>query len=92
MVIHIDATYENGILRPSEPLNLPNATPVHVTVVPHTGHKAEDALADDIDEDVLPAGPILTVEEFRHVMEQGTIRAPSLPLDFDRDDIYSDHD
>lgn len=87
MVIHIEATYVNGILRPSEPLNLPNATPVHVTVVPRS-----DVLSDDTDEDVLPPGPILTVEQFRNVMEQGTIRAPSLPLDFDREDIYSDHD
>jgi predicted DNA-binding antitoxin AbrB/MazE fold protein len=87
MVIHVDATYENGILRPSEPLNLPNATPVHVTVVPQS-----DILTDDTNEDILPAGPVLTVEEFQRIMKEGTIRAPSLPLDFDRDDIYSDHD
>lgn len=87
MIIHIEATYENGILRPSEPLNLPDATPVHVTIIPQS-----DIVADDTDEDVLPTGPILTTEEFRRVMEQGTIRAPSLPVDFDRDDIYSDHD
>jgi predicted DNA-binding antitoxin AbrB/MazE fold protein len=87
MVIHVDATYENGILRPSEPLNLPNATPVHVTVVPQS-----DILADDTDEDILPAGPVLSVEEFQRIMKEGTILAPSLPLDFDRDDIYSDHD
>jgi predicted DNA-binding antitoxin AbrB/MazE fold protein len=94
MVIHVDATYENGILRPSEPLDLPNATPVHVTVVPHTGHKTEDTLADDIDEDVLPAGPILTAEDVRRIIEQGAIRGTGrgLPIDFDRDDIYSDHD
>ncbi|MDZ4656768.1 MAG: antitoxin family protein [Bythopirellula sp.] len=87
MVIHIEATYENGILRPSVPLNLPNSTPVHVTVVPRS-----DVVGDETDEDVLPQGPNLTVQEFRKVMEEGTIRAPSLPLDFDRDDIYSDHD
>jgi predicted DNA-binding antitoxin AbrB/MazE fold protein len=87
MIIHVDATYENGILRPSEPLNVPNATQVHVTVVPQS-----EVLADDTDEDVLPAGPVLTVEEFGRIMKEGTIRAPSLPLDFDRDDIYSDHD
>jgi len=89
MVIHIDATYENGILRPSEPLNLPNATPVHVTVVPQS-----EILADDTDEDVLPAGPVLTAEEVRRIIEEGAIRGTGagLPIDFDRDDIYSDHD
>lgn len=89
MVIHIEATYENGILRPSEPLNLPNATPVHVTVVPHT-----DVLADDTDEEVLPPGRALTAEEFRRILKEGVIRGAGrgLPIDFDRDDIYSDHD
>jgi predicted DNA-binding antitoxin AbrB/MazE fold protein len=89
MVIHIDATYENGILRPSEPLNLPNAMPVHVTVVPQS-----EILADDTDEDVLPTGPILTAEEVRRIIEEGAIRGTGvgLPIDFDRDDIYSDHD
>jgi predicted DNA-binding antitoxin AbrB/MazE fold protein len=87
MVIHIEATYENGILRPSEPLNLPNATPVHVTIVAQS-----NILTEDNDEDILPAGPTLTFEEFQRIMKEGTICAPSLPLDFDRDDIYSDHD
>jgi predicted DNA-binding antitoxin AbrB/MazE fold protein len=89
MVIHVDATYENGILRPSEPLNLPNATPVHVTVVPQS-----DVLADDTDEDVLPPSRALTAEEFRKILEEGVIRGAGggLPIDFDRDDIYSDHD
>jgi predicted DNA-binding antitoxin AbrB/MazE fold protein len=89
MVIHIEATYENGILRPSEPLNLPNATPVHVTVVAQSG-----ILAEDIDEDTLPPGRALTSEEFRKILEDGVIRGAGvgLPIDFDRDDIYSDHD
>ena len=77
MVIHIEATYENGVLRPSHPLDLPNATPVHVTVIPQSG-----VFADDTEEDILPAGPVLTVEQFRNVMEQGTIRAHSKTLDF----------
>lgn len=77
MVIHIESTYENGVLRPSEPLDLPNQTPVHVTVV---------------SEEILPDAPQLTVDEFRKIMKEGTFRGGTLSVDFDRDDIYSDYD
>jgi predicted DNA-binding antitoxin AbrB/MazE fold protein len=87
MVIHTEATYENGVLRPSQPLDLPNATPVHVTVVPQSEVSSEES-----EEEVLPQGPSLTVEEFQRILKEGTIRGGSLPIDFDRDDIYSDHD
>jgi 4-amino-4-deoxy-L-arabinose transferase-like glycosyltransferase len=33
--IETDAVYEGGVLRPAEPLALPDGTPVHVTVAPH---------------------------------------------------------
>ena len=32
MTIHVQATYENGILRPAVPLDLPNLAQVHVAV------------------------------------------------------------
>lgn len=88
MVIHIDATYENGVLRPSEPLDLPNQTPVHVTVVAQDRVEGEDPSTDE----ALPAGPEVSAADFRRILEQGSIRAGTLPIDFDRDDIYSDHD
>jgi predicted DNA-binding antitoxin AbrB/MazE fold protein len=88
MVIHIDATYENGVLRPSKPLNLPNQTPVHVTVVPQEQLEHSNSSA----EEELPEGPMVSLDDFRRILNAGTIRAGSLPNDFDRDDIYSDHD
>jgi len=88
MAIHIDATYENGVLRPSEPLNLPHRTPVHVTVVPQYELLGDEVAADEI----LPEGPAITVEGFRRIMSDCTLRAGTLPVDFDRDDIDSDHD
>ena len=36
--------------------------------------------------------PPITPEEFRAILDKNTFRAGSLPIDFDRDDIYSDHD
>ena len=88
MAIHIQATYENGVLRPNEPLDLPNCTPVHVTVVPQNERLGE---SDDLEE-TLPDRPPITVEQFERIMSQGVIRAGTLSLSFDRDDIYSDHD
>lgn len=88
MVIHIDATYENGVLRPSEPLDLPNQTPVHVTVVPQENLQSEDSFGNE----VLPEGPTVSVDEYRRILDRGTVRAGTLPVDFDRDDIYADHD
>lgn len=49
---HIEATYENGVLKPSEPLDLPAGSRVQVTIV--TGEeqekrdRKEDPLADVI--------------------------------------------
>ena len=87
MAIHFDATYEDGVLRPQTPLDLPNSTPVHVTVVPRGGHAEQDQ-----EDESLPDGPRLTVDQFLQIMRKGTFRANSLPVDFDRDDIYADHD
>jgi hypothetical protein len=36
--------------------------------------------------------PPITPGEFRAILDKNTFRAGSLPIDFDRDDIYSDHD
>lgn len=87
MSLEFDATYENGVLRPSGPLDLPDQTQVHVTIVPQ-----QVSAFVELDEDVLPEPPLLTVEEFHRILSQGVMRGGSLPVDFDRDDIYSDHD
>jgi predicted DNA-binding antitoxin AbrB/MazE fold protein len=87
MVIQTNATYENGILRPSGPLDLPDRSQVHVTIVPQ-----QELAFEEPEEEVMPEPPLLTVEEFRRILSKGTVRAGTLPVDFDRDDIYSDHD
>lgn len=83
MTIHVAATYENGVLRPAEPLNLPDRTPVQVTVV---------SARKDASEPALRTSSKSSVEEFRRIMREETIRVGALPVSFDRDDIYSDHD
>jgi hypothetical protein len=94
MSIDIDATYRDGAIHPDQPLNLPDNTPVHVRVVP----KAEGFLPDPFPtkrEEVLairPTPPRITAEEFDALVEKYSVSVGSLPLDFSREDIYSDHD
>ena len=87
MNIQVDAIYENGVLRLQAPLDLPNSTAVRVTVAARP--QADD---DDVDKTPLPRKRRLTVEEFRQIMDRVTFGAGTLSPDFDRDDIYSDHD
>ena len=82
MTIDIDATYRDGAIHPDTPLNLPNNTPVHIRVVA----KSEQNTVE------LPPSPRFTVEEFRERIAKYAVKAPPLPLDFSREDIYSDHD
>jgi hypothetical protein len=79
MNLEFDATYRDGALHPDAPLNLPNNTPVHVTVA---------AKAPSL----LPQSPRITVEEFDALIEKYSFSVGSLPADFSREDIYSDHD
>jgi hypothetical protein len=76
MSLEFDATYRDGALYPDAPLNLPNNTPLHVTAAA----KAP------------PQSPRLSVEEFDAIFNKNRFTAPSLPDDFSRADIYSDHD
>jgi hypothetical protein len=94
MTIDIDATYRDGAIHPDTPLNLPNDTPVRVRVVakpdvfppipfPTT---REEILA------IRPKSPRITSEEFRARIAKYAVSVGSLPSDFSREDIYSDHD
>lgn len=63
----ITATFENGVLRPSQPLNLPEHTQVRVTIESVAGGMTvEERLAawDDLMRTIKPhAGPHLTRDE-----------------------------
>jgi len=94
MSIDIDATYRDGAIHPETPLNLPNNTPVHVRVVP----KVEGSFPDPFPttrEEILairPKSPRITPEEFDEIIKKHSVSVGSLPVDFSREDIYSDHD
>lgn len=76
MSIEFDATYRDGAIHPDAPLNLPDNTPLHVMAAAKA----------------TPPSPRLTVEEFDAIFEKHRFAAPSLPENFSRADIYSDHD
>jgi predicted DNA-binding antitoxin AbrB/MazE fold protein len=48
MVYEVHAIYENGMLRPLTPLNLPEATEVVVTLREASNDKAHDLTADPL--------------------------------------------
>ena len=91
MVFHVEATYEGGVLRPDAPLALPDRARVDVTVKAQDEAFVEDA-DDEEEEEVRPEAPRLTVEEFRQILANRGPGVGTLPIDFDRHDIYTDHD
>ena len=82
MTIDIDATYRDGAIHPETPLNLPENTPLRVHVVA----KTQKGTAS------LPPSPRFTAEELRERIAKYGVSVGTLPPDFSRDDIYSDHD
>jgi predicted DNA-binding antitoxin AbrB/MazE fold protein len=89
MSMQIDATYRDGVIHPNQPLDLPNDTPVSVVVPavkPPAALTREDIIAKR------PKTPKISVEEFRERLEKYAVHVGSLPPDFSREDIYSDHD
>jgi len=89
MTINIDATYRGGAIHPDVPLNLPENTPVRVqlAIKPESvSLTPEDVIARR------PKAPRFTSAELRERLAKYTIRVGSLPPDFSREDIYSDHD
>jgi hypothetical protein len=88
MTIDIDATYRDGAIHPDTPLNLPNNTPIRVRVLSTAGSKPPT----NDDNVVPPKSPRITSEEFRERIAKYAVRVGTLPPDFSREDIYSDHD
>lgn len=89
MTIDIDAIYRGSSIHPETPLNLPENTPLHVVVVPKTGDRPlshEEIVA------IRPKSPRITSEEFRARIAKFAVGVGTLPSDFSREDIYSDHD
>jgi len=89
MTIDIDATYRDGAIHPETPLNLPDNTPVRVRVVPKPEafpKTREEILA------IRPKSPCFTGEQLDALLNKHSVSVGSLPADFSREDIYSDHD
>ncbi len=80
----IEATYRDGAFHPVHPISLPENTRVEVSVPAQLSREEIIALR--------PKAPKITVEEFDAIMKRNKLSAPSLPVDFSREDIYSDHD
>jgi hypothetical protein len=89
MTIHAHATYRAGAIHPDQPLGLAENTEVNVVIVPVGA--TEPTSPDDI-EAVRPKAPRFTREELRQRLARHAVRVGTLPADFSREDIYSDHD
>jgi hypothetical protein len=89
MAIHVDATYRDGVIEPDQPLALPNNTPLRVVVVPQAAGRQ---LSREEIEAIRPKSPRITPEEFDALLDKYSVSVGSLPEDFSREDIYSDHD
>jgi hypothetical protein len=89
MTIDIDATYRDGALHPETPLNLPENTPVRVRVVPKQ-HSSPTSPNESCA--LPPKSPLITPEDFDAIIRKYSVSVGSLPVDFSREDIYSDHD
>jgi predicted DNA-binding antitoxin AbrB/MazE fold protein len=79
----IEATYRDGAFYPVHPINLPENTRVEVSVPAQLSR--EEIIA------MRPKAPKITVEEFEAIIKKNSLSAPSLPVDFSREDIYSEH-
>jgi hypothetical protein len=89
MTIHVHATYRAGLIHPEVPLNLPDNTPVEVTIVPSNSH---GLTPHPEDEPPRAKSPRITVEQFRAMLKEHSVSVGTLPIDFSRTDIYLDHD
>lgn len=84
----IEATYRDGAFYPTMPISLPENTRVEVRL-PTEARKLrtpEEMLA------ARPQSPRFTSEELRERIAKFGVRVGTLPPDFSREDIYSDHD
>ena len=100
MSIEFDATYRAGAIVPNQPLALPENTPIHVVVVEKDaaaprGNPRGISLKGLTRDEIIalrPKSPKLTPEEFDAIIDKYSVSVGSLPPDFSREDIYSDHD
>jgi hypothetical protein len=100
MSIEFDATYRSGAIVPNHPLALPENTPVRVVVVEKDAASTSDkprvvstkGLTREQIIALRPKSPKLTPEEFDAIIDKYSVSVGSLPPDFSREDIYSDHD
>ena len=100
MSIQVDGTYRDGVIHPNMPLNLPENTPVRVVVVekdtPDVSSEPRVASTKGLTREqivaIRPKSPKLTPEEFDAIVDKHSVFVGSLPPDFSREDIYSDHD
>jgi hypothetical protein len=92
MTIHTHATYRDGAIHPDQPLGLPDNTEVNVVIVPveNQGGKPTEQQLDIAA--IHPKSPKITPEEFDAIISKHSVSVGSLPPDFSREDIYSDHD
>jgi hypothetical protein len=86
MTIHANATYRDGALHLAQPLMLPENASVVVTITPTAAQPKADIEA------IRPKSPKLTPEEFDAIISKNAVHVGTLPPDFSREDIYSDHD
>lgn len=94
MSIDIDATYRDGVIYPAVPLSLPDNTPVRVRVVPLAGRVPPipfPTSREKIDA-IRPKSPRFTAEQLQQLIDKYGVSVGSLPENFSREDIYSDHD
>jgi predicted DNA-binding antitoxin AbrB/MazE fold protein len=80
----IEATYRDGAFYPVHPINLPENTRVEVSVPAQLSR--EDIIA------MRPKAPRFTGEQLQALINANHVSVGSLPPDFSRADIYSDHD
>jgi hypothetical protein len=101
MSIEIDATYRSGAIYPEQPLALPENTPVRVVVVEKAASAAPSEKPRGVSlkgltrEQIIalrPKAPKFTGDELRELIAKHSVSVGSLPADFSREDIYSDHD
>jgi predicted DNA-binding antitoxin AbrB/MazE fold protein len=78
----IEATYRDGAFYPVHPISLPENTRAEVIVVSQNGETPDKRLTS----------PKISSEEFRARIAKHAVSVGTLPPDFSRDDIYSDHD
>jgi hypothetical protein len=100
MSIEFDATYRAGAIVPDQPLALRENTPVRVVVVEKDTAAPGDAtrgvsLKGLTREQIItlrPKAPRFTAEQLDAIVEKYSVSVGTLPPDFSREDIYSDHD